>query len=179
VVVADDSDVPPPSGECAEALCSSGQRVDKAKAVGATCAGGKCDGKGACVKPLGDACAVNADCSSGFCADGVCCDTACRGECQACNLAGSGGVCTNVPYYQPDASFDRDGSTGSCDFATSGARCNGQGKCLKVSGRPCGQDDHCMSNTCTAKLKCLGAKGEFCTLDTDCVSGLCLGGDCQ
>src|SRR4051794_6022966 len=36
--------------------------------------GGKC--LGAAGKALGNACGCNAECASGFCADGVCCNTA-------------------------------------------------------------------------------------------------------
>jgi hypothetical protein len=35
------------------------------------------------------------NCPSGYCVDGYCCDYACTGECEACNLGGSQGTCTN------------------------------------------------------------------------------------
>ena len=41
-------------------------------------------------------CQTAADCHSGFCTDGVCCDRACTGQCEACNAAGSVGSCTAV-----------------------------------------------------------------------------------
>ncbi|MEO7730647.1 MAG: FG-GAP repeat protein, partial [Kofleriaceae bacterium] len=44
----------------------------------------------------GGACATNAECSSGFCTDGVCCNTACgggdAGDCQACSVAAGAAV---------------------------------------------------------------------------------------
>jgi hypothetical protein len=67
---------------------------------------GLCDGAGACAKyPISTACAPQictkaADCTTGFCVDGICCDKACTGTCEACTALkkGSGvdGVCGNV-----------------------------------------------------------------------------------
>jgi hypothetical protein len=36
---------------------------------------------------IGEPCASNNGCTSGFCADGRCCDTACNGSCNACSVA--------------------------------------------------------------------------------------------
>lgn len=49
--------------------------------------------------PNGSACAQGNVCQSGFCADGVCCNSACNGGCQACSLIWNGvadGICGNV-----------------------------------------------------------------------------------
>lgn len=50
--------------------------------------------------PAGAACASSSECETGHCVDGVCCDTACTGSCQACTQTkkGSGidGVCAVV-----------------------------------------------------------------------------------
>jgi hypothetical protein len=58
-------------------------------------------GLGEAANPSGSAngamCAANSDCQSGFCTDGVCCNKACAGTCEACNLTGSGGTCTGIP----------------------------------------------------------------------------------
>jgi hypothetical protein len=42
----------------------------------------------------GDACASDSFCNTGHCVDGVCCDTACEGQCEACDV--TPGVCARV-----------------------------------------------------------------------------------
>jgi hypothetical protein len=66
----------------------------------------------------GSACASGDDCPGGFCADGLCCDRACDGPCEACDLAGSEGVCAPVP----------DGSDPDDECAGASA-CNASGIC--------------------------------------------------
>ncbi len=41
-------------------------------------------------------CTRDDECESGHCADGVCCNTACDGQCEACDLPDARGVCTPV-----------------------------------------------------------------------------------
>src|SRR5436190_371703 len=54
-------------------------------------------------KDLGVPCAAGTECTSTLCVDGVCCDKACNGTCEACNVAGSVGRCAPVPAGQdPD-----------------------------------------------------------------------------
>jgi hypothetical protein len=48
---------------------------------------------GAVIKPLALGCAAGSECASGFCVDGVCCDTACDGQCSTCNVTGNPGYC--------------------------------------------------------------------------------------
>ncbi len=45
----------------------------------------------------GAACAAGAECSSGNCVDGVCCESACSGTCESCNLPGKVGRCEPIP----------------------------------------------------------------------------------
>jgi hypothetical protein len=45
----------------------------------------------------GQACTNTGECQTGlFCADGVCCNTACNGPRESCNVSGSEGICTMV-----------------------------------------------------------------------------------
>ena len=48
-------------------------------------------------KPLAQGCAANSECASGFCVDGVCCNSACDGQCLNCAQSGSAGYCTSQP----------------------------------------------------------------------------------
>jgi hypothetical protein len=83
-----------------------------------------CDGSvddGVCLAD-GAACTMPSECASTKCVDGVCCDTACSGICQACTAAkkGSGGdgTCGNIANLtDPDS---------ECAGAET---CNGSGSC--------------------------------------------------
>jgi hypothetical protein len=48
--------------------------------------------------PLGTACTATTVCGGGHsCVDGVCCESACDGVCEACNVAGMVGQCAPIP----------------------------------------------------------------------------------
>lgn len=60
-----------------------------------------CDGldRTRCTEPVFRpvcSCSTDSDCSTGHCADGVCCNTACDGQCEACDLPSSRGTCVPV-----------------------------------------------------------------------------------
>ena len=47
---------------------------------------------------LGAACQADTECSSGYCVDSVCCESACSGTCETCNLnAATAGTCKPIP----------------------------------------------------------------------------------
>jgi MYXO-CTERM domain-containing protein len=113
---------------------------------------GKCDGQGACQKyPTQSSCTPepckgNADCLSAWCADGICCDTKCDGECQACTTAkkGSGvdGLCGPIGAdADPDGECAEDPDPKSCKKDGS---CGGTGQCRKYA-KP---DTACGTLTC-------------------------------
>ncbi|MBI2392889.1 MAG: hypothetical protein HYV09_25110 [Deltaproteobacteria bacterium] len=117
----------------------------------------------------GVACAVAADCASGFCVDGVCCDAACDGVCQACTTArkgsGADGACGAIPpgkdakdacalFQGAPCAADGECASGICaDGVCCDARCTGQceacnaegsaGKCVPVVGAPKGPRPAC------------------------------------
>jgi endoglucanase len=69
----------------------------------------------------GAACTVPAGCRSNYCSDGVCCDQACTGACQACTAAkvgsGTDGVCAPIAAgHDPDSECPAGGqcSAGAC-----------------------------------------------------------------
>lgn len=122
-----------------------------------------CDA-GSCVakKMDGAACGGPNECLGGNCVDGVCCDTACVGVCQACSAAlngGADGVCGPVM-----------GNTDPDDDCTSGEVCDGMGSCATFCGLepqppggscPAACTGGCSAGTCTincnASSACMGS----------------------
>jgi hypothetical protein len=64
---------------------------------------GTCDSAGTCKRKQGQTCQKTTDCAGGLpCADGYCCDRACTGSCEACDIAApSLGTCTSLPAGAP------------------------------------------------------------------------------
>jgi hypothetical protein len=93
-----------------------------------------CD-DGECRRGLGTACALDAECASGFCVDAVCCDELCDGLCEWCGEPAAPGLCQAV-----GAGFDpRDDclDEGVSGCGTSGV-CGDDGTCaLYPAGAPC------------------------------------------
>jgi MYXO-CTERM domain-containing protein len=102
------------------------------------CAPGNLCVGGQCVGPLGNgaACKENAACASNFCVDGVCCDTACDGACQACAAslgASADGACTGTcadGLCVDDTCQPAGGAGGDGGSAGSGGAAGGPGKGL-------------------------------------------------
>ena len=161
------------AAECATNACSEGLCCDQAcdatcmacNAIGSagTCvpvAAGKqdyfaktpcigtsaCDGAGKCVKGKGQACASSTQCVTGHCADGICCDAACTGTCQACNLLGNNGSCKAIAKGQPDAT--------AITPCTGDKVCDGLGKCLTKQGKSCTSATDCLAGFCRDGVCC-------------------------
>jgi len=149
-------------GVCCNTTCTGTcQACDVAGSVGACtlipfnqdpddeCVDGACDGAGTCKLSDGIGCGVGTDCLSGECTDGVCCDDPCGGNCEACDLAGSVGACTLVPFGEdPD------------DECANGA-CNA-GACQLDDGQVCGAGSECLSGNCIDGVCCDTACGSEC-----------------
>jgi len=103
-----------------------------------------CDGNGVCKKEIAQGCASNAECLSGFCADGVCCNSACTATCQACNLTNNIGTCTNVTNGQDDV--------GTCSGTN--LSCDGMGACKSELGVACSNAASCLSGFCVDGYCC-------------------------
>jgi len=124
--------------------------------------------------PNGSVCTVGGDCASGNCINSYCCNTACGGNCDRCNVAGSLGTCTNV---------DAD-CTGNCDVCSGGNCaanvtyctgncdvCNGSGtaySCAASAALCTGNCDDC-SGSGTA-FNC-AANVTYCTGNCDVCNG--------
>jgi hypothetical protein len=114
------------------------------------CAGAtSCSGGSSCLLfTNGAACSINAECTSGNCVDGVCCNNACSGTCQACSTAkkgsGTNGTCGPIATStDPDA---------ECPGATT---CNAVQACAVFpNGFACTIDAECSSGICTDGVCC-------------------------
>ena len=174
--------IPSAAGQdCAPYACSNGA-CQGACVTNADCAMGFVCSMGTCVMPIanGGACAMNGQCASGACVDGVCCNTACGGLCQACTVAkkggGTDGVCGPIAVGgDPDSECVQQassscGQTGSCD---------GSGACqLYAQGTSCG------ASVCQGSI----VKGQLCNgmgqcvsdpAGQDCAPYVCSGGTCK
>jgi len=151
------------SGQCVDGVCCNNACVGACVACNAagtigTCTNVKvglpdpltcvapssCDGSGHCKKAIGQMCAVNFDCGSGFCADGYCCNSACTGTCLSCKVTASLGMCINVPVGQTDAN--------GLVACSSPNACNGAALCKLAAGQACTTAAQCATNMCTASV---------------------------
>jgi len=184
---------------CGGLVCSGSACLSNCASNGDCVTGNYCSVSDGLCKPLtqpGTSCASAVECGSGQCVDGVCCNVACAGQCEACNLVAAPGVCLPVAGAPVGgrAACETDGSLcgGSCDGtlrtacvyetnattcvaascaageATLRAGCDGVGHCPAAATQDCG------SYVCGATA-CLGD----CTVDGDCSNGrFCSGGVC-
>src|SRR6202012_2484382 len=56
------------------------------------CVAGQCKAQ----NPDGTACRADDQCVNGHCVDGLCCNTSCDGQCEACDVTTAKGTCTPV-----------------------------------------------------------------------------------
>src|SRR6185369_790529 len=124
-----------------------------------------CNGAGACaLLANGAACVANGECTSGFCADGVCCNTACNTLCNACTAvkkgSGADGTCGLVA-----AGLDPDNECAGT------AACNGSGACKSPLGDACLLGTDCISTFCADGVCCNAACGGACQACTGTKKG--------
>ncbi len=145
-----------------QAVCPTSCLVDGDCTTGQYCAQGLCQGK----QGTGTSCTANHECTSGQCVDGVCCNSACAGACDACDVAGSVGTCTARAVGSPGvpscAPFVCAGNTAT-DCPTT---------CAGDEGCAVGQ--YCLGAACVPKQ----VNGRACTSSTACTSGHCVDGFC-
>ena len=126
-----------------------------------TCTGPRaCDALGDCKLKLGQVCTLASECRRDICHDGLCCNEICTGECRACNLAGTEGVCSPVTGVE-----DRDSCTGR-------SRCNDQGLCRLKTGESCSvtTPSQCATGYCVDQTCCSTACNRPCL---NCSTGTC------
>ena len=146
---------------------------------------------------IGQPCSSDSQCLSEFCIDGFCCDTACTGQCEACDVQGSLGTCTTVtgaPHggraacvgFGPCAANCTGASSASCSSPDTTTVC-GVGACSAgiVTNPPtCNGGGSCLEPTvasCAPYLRCDGDGGaSSCRDSTECSSGFeCIDNECQ
>lgn len=140
--------------------CSETCADDDACEPGFACQSGRCRGT---LTP-GDGCGFAEQCASGRCVDGVCCERACDGACERCDLTGHEGECAPVPAGEEGdplcAPYVCGGSSGDCPEA-----CEDDDECAK--GLPC-VDGECERRE----------QGDACRVNDECKSGHCVDGVC-
>ena len=114
-----------------------------------------CDGAGNCKKNDGQGCAAGSDCLHPNCVDGVCCNSGCGTTCQACNVAGSVGTCTNIPSGQTDTNPVCNGNN-ACNGGS------GASACKKIIAQPCAAGSDCVSTFCADGVCCGAACNTAC-----------------
>lgn len=126
-------------------------------------------------RPNGSACARATDCASFRCVDGVCCNSACTGQCEVCNLLGKEGICSPVTG-QPVGVRQACPGAGPCE-----ASCDGviRTSCATWPGA----ETSCGAPTCTGDqltTYACGGNGTCHPTTTSCAADeVCSGGACR
>jgi Dickkopf N-terminal cysteine-rich region len=144
---------------CSPFLCTAGACTTRCT-TNADCDTGHACVNGLCGAKLnGQTCASNAECTSNFCVDKVCCDTACTGSCRSCALASAPGKCTNIAAGTADPrAMCSDAGADKC--ATNG-KCDGSGGCQKYAvgticaAESCASSVYTPPSTCSATGQCV------------------------
>jgi hypothetical protein len=102
---------------------------------------------------IGKQCLVDTDCGAagvGHCADGVCCNSACTGTCQACSSAkkgaGADGMCGSIAINLQDPN-----ATVTC---VGNNVCDGANHCKKIDGQTCSLNSECVNGNCADGVCC-------------------------
>jgi hypothetical protein len=180
--------------DAATAACKTTCKADSDCSKGAHCSGGVCE-----KNANGAACTSAVECTSGFCADGVCCDQACDGQCEACATDGNVGTCTattGTPAGTRPACAGTSPCGGTCNGlertacvypnidvacgagptcangAESASHCNGLGACADDNATSCapyGCDSTACKTSCKKDADC--AAGATCDGVGECTTG--------
>lgn len=135
---------------------------------------------------LGALCAAAAECGSGHCVDGVCCESACSGSCEACGEANAKGRCVAVAGKPRQGHPACTGGSGSGAGGGAGSDGPCAGVCDGVNRSVCtypGASQSCRPGSCTANVATLSAscdgKGACPASQTvDCAPNACAGAIC-
>lgn len=151
-----------PYAKCVGGACGTGCATAAECDSGLACLYGTCASKLA----AGKACVADGDCASAHCVDGVCCDTACTEQCNACDVPGKVGTCSNAAGGPPH------GTRTTCAPYLCGAT-----GCLTTCTKStdCAVGSWCSGTSCVTGTK---ANGSTCGDPRECSSGFCVDGLC-
>jgi hypothetical protein len=181
--------------DTATSACKTTCASDADCVTGLKCSGGVC-----MAKPNATPCTTASECASGFCVDGVCCNSACTGQCEACEVLT--GTCQPVKGEPKGTRPNCSGSTSdpicknqcdgvnrtSCRYPTSTTACGTGSSCSGnslVAARSCNGSGSCSLSGSTTNCSpyicdpAATACKNTCASTADCVSGyICQGSSC-
>lgn len=159
---------------CSGGVCGCANGFKSGSETDVDCGGNACAKCGSGLK-----CLAGSDCSSGFCADGVCCDKACSGTCEGCTSAKTGqttGQCANITNNtDPDNECPN----------TVASSCGTSGMCFNGACAFHPASTVCATGTCSGNVEsppdmCSGAGSCVDSGQVTCAgSYVCSGGQCQ
>ncbi|MBI5533374.1 MAG: hypothetical protein HY898_11710 [Deltaproteobacteria bacterium] len=183
---------------CPPYICQGNACGGSCTSINDCVSGNYCDAAQCKPKKInGGTCSYADMCQSGQCVDGVCCNVACAGQCQACDVTGSVGTCvpvTGKPHgSRPLCLTDGTACGGACNGVLLTA-CSYPGNTQQCRAPSCNNNVAILAASCAgngfcpafqtqacAPFTCSGTQcGGNCTIDTDCSSGsYCSAGICK
>jgi uncharacterized protein (TIGR03382 family) len=168
---------------CSGTACRTSCDTDIECASGNFCRDGVCTPR----LPNGGRCTTTGQCASGNCVDGVCCNVACEGQCEACDVEGSVGTCSpvrGVPHTARPACAGAGPCLGVCD-GTARTNCTYPGASIECRAPSCAEGTATNRGTCdgtggcgtvrTAMCSPYTCNGttcrEMCAADAECITG--------
>ena len=123
-------------------------------------------------------CSADSECPTGHCADGLCCDTACNGQCEACDVATSVGTCVGINGAPHGTRAECSPSwTPACRALGCDAKRSRTACVAPVFAPPCDctRDDECSSGHCADGVCCNTAcDGQCEACDLPDARGVCV-----
>jgi hypothetical protein len=126
----------------------------------------------------GEACTGASQCLSKFCVDGVCCNSACAGQCQTCNGPGTLGVCLPVSGDPQGGRSPCGGAGGTCGGVcngTVGTACTYPGPAVACGAPSCANGVAQPTPTCNGQGACTMPAAVTCA-PYPCAGNVCAGG---
>ncbi len=114
---------------------------------------------------IGTSCTTANQCQSGNCVDGYCCNDACAGACDRCNVSGSLGTCSIVAATSA-------GSPSCAPYVCNGSSASCPPSC--TFDTDCASTAMCSGGACISKL----GTGVACSTGAQCLSGSCVDNVC-